>query len=274
MTGTSIGIVKANPELALKAVNLRRYGQQVIERLGSKRVHPCFTVPGGVNAPLKAADREAIAGERETMVGYAQDAIGIAKGWIEENKKLADAFASFPSNYMGLVDQEGGLQLYDGDIRVRDAEGGLLAQFRPAEYLEYVAEHVEPWSFLKFPYCKKQGWPKGAYRVGPLGRLNVVDKIGTPLAEEEFKPFKQVRGGKPVENHPVRSSYSRSKLRVRGGGRNRGRFLPHKPLVSAPRVRPQIEAAFFPAQNFSPSTLNRVPCTTAARCGNGQRFSA
>ena len=198
-TRNVFGIIKANPELALKAVNLRRYGQQIIERLGSKRVHPSFTVPGGVNAPLRPADRDAIAGERETMVGYAQEAIGIAKGWIEGNKELADTFAAFPSNYMGLVDEEGGLQLYDGRIRVRDAKGTLLAQFEPADYLEYVAEHVEPWSFLKFPYYKKMGWPKGPYRVGPLGRLNVVDKIGTSLAQDEFERFKQIRNGKPVE---------------------------------------------------------------------------
>ncbi|MBC7232836.1 MAG: Ni/Fe hydrogenase subunit alpha [Chloroflexi bacterium] len=194
-----IGIIEANPTLALKAVNLRRYGQQIIERLGGKRVHPYFTVPGGVNAPLKPQDRDAIAAERETMIGIAKEAISIAKGWLEANKDLADSFASFPSNYMGLVDKEGGLQLYDGEIRVKDAQGNLLAQFKPADYLEYVAEHVERWSFLKFPYYRKLGWPQGAYRVGPLGRLNVVDKIGTPMANEELKLFKQINNGKPVE---------------------------------------------------------------------------
>ncbi len=198
-TRNVFGIIKANPELALKAVNLRRYGQQIIERLGSKRVHPYFTVPGGVNAPLQPADREAIAAEREAMVGHAKEAIGIAKGWIEANRELADTFAAFPSNYMGLVDEEGGLQLYDGQIRVRDANGKLLAQFDSADYLEYVAEHVEPWSFLKFPYYRKLGWPKGTYRVGPLGRLNVADRIGTPLAQEEFERFRGIRSGKPVE---------------------------------------------------------------------------
>ncbi|MBC7263013.1 MAG: Ni/Fe hydrogenase subunit alpha [Chloroflexi bacterium] len=198
-TRNVFGIIKANPELALKAVNLRRYGQQIIERLGRKRVHPYFAVPGGVSAPLSAKDRDEIAAERETMVSYVQEAIGIAKGWLEANKELANTFASFPSNYMGLVDKEGGLQLYDGEIRVRDAQGKLLAQFKPNDYLEYVAEHVEPWSFLKFPYYRKLGWPQGAYRVGPLGRLNVVDKIGTPLADEEFRQFKKINNGKPVE---------------------------------------------------------------------------
>ncbi|MCE5283064.1 MAG: Ni/Fe hydrogenase subunit alpha [Deltaproteobacteria bacterium] len=193
------GIIRANPALALKAVNLRRYGQQIIERLGGKRVHPNFTVTGGVNAALDPKDRESIATEREAMVAIAQEAIAIMKGWVEANQETAASFASFPSGYMGLVDKEGGLQLYDGEIRVKDTEGRYLAQFRPEHYLSHVAEHVEPWSFLKFPYYRKAGWPNGFYRVGPLGRLNVIDKIGTPLAEEEFKLFRAIGGGRPVE---------------------------------------------------------------------------
>jgi NAD-reducing hydrogenase large subunit len=198
-TRNVFGIIQANPELALKAVNLRRYGQQIIERLGGKRVHPNLAVPGGVNAPLSSHDREAIAAERETMVGYVQEAIAIAKNLLGADPNLTDTFASFPSSYMGLVDAEGGLQLYDGDIRVKSAAGELVAQFKPADYKDYVAEHVERWSFLKFPYYKDLGWPQGTYRVGPLGRLNVADRISTPLANEEFKLFKQINGGKPVE---------------------------------------------------------------------------
>jgi NAD-reducing hydrogenase large subunit len=194
------GIIEANPALALKAVNLRRFGQQIIARLGGgKRVHPNFAVPGGVNAPLNPQDRDAIAGELQTMLGYAQEAIGLAKNLLGSDPALTKGFASFPSSYMGLVDAEGGLQLYDGDIRVRDAQGKPVEQFKPVDYKTYVAEHVEPWSFLKFPYFRPLGWPQGTYRVGPLGRLNVIDKINTPLANEEFKLFRQIGGGKPVE---------------------------------------------------------------------------
>jgi len=194
------GIVKANPELAVKAVNLRRYGQQIIERLGGgKRIHPNLCVPGGVNAPLNSKDRDAIAAELDEMTEIGKTAVGIARGWLESNKDLADTFASFPSNYMGLVDEEGGLQLYDGEIRVKDHQGKYLAQFGAAAYLSHIAEHVESWSFLKHPYYRKQGFPEGFYRVGPLGRMNVIDKIGTPLANEEFKHFRTINGGKPVE---------------------------------------------------------------------------
>jgi len=194
------GIVKANPELALKAVNLRRYGQQIIERLGGgKRIHPNLAVPGGVNGPLSSSDRDAIASELDEMIEIGKIAVHIARSWLESNKDLAEAFASFPSNYMGLVDEEGGLQLYDGEIRVRDAQGKFLAQFKAEYYLQYIAEHVEPWSFLKHPYYRQQGFPQGFYRVGPLGRLNVIDKIGTPMANEEFKHFRTINGGRPVE---------------------------------------------------------------------------
>jgi NAD-reducing hydrogenase large subunit len=194
-----VGIIRANPALALKAVNLRRYGQQIIERLGGKRIHPSFAVPGGVNAPLDPKDRDALLSEFDAMVEIAKVAVGIGKGWIESNQALVDSFASFPSNYMGLVDMEGGLQLYDGEIRIKDAEGRLVAQFKPEHYLSHVGEHVESWSFLKFPFYRKLGWPNGTYRVGPLGRMNVVDKIGTPLANEELKLFKGINGGRPVE---------------------------------------------------------------------------
>jgi len=193
------GIIKANPQLALKAVNLRRFGQQIIEVLGGKRVHPNFAIPGGVNVPLDLKDRDAIAAERGQHLEFARDAVDLIKQWLDGHKELALGFAAFPSSYMGLVDAQGGMQLYEGQIRIRDAQGSLLDQFAPAAYLENIAEHVEPWSFLKFPFYRKQGWPQGAYRVGPLARLNVVDKMATPLAGRELDEFKQIADGKPVE---------------------------------------------------------------------------
>ena len=193
------GIIEANPQLALKAVGLRRFGQQIIERLGGKRVHPNFAVPGGVNAPLRPKDRDAIAGEIDTQLGVAREGIELLAGWVEANRELALQFASFPSYYMGMVDAEGRLALYDGQIRICDPEGERIDQFHPSDYLTCVAEHVERWSFLKFPYYRKLGWPRGAYRVGPLARLNVADALGTPLADEEFKRFRQLGNGRPVE---------------------------------------------------------------------------
>jgi NAD-reducing hydrogenase large subunit len=193
------GIIQANPQLALKAVGQRRFGQQIIERLGGKRVHPNFAVPGGVNAPLSSRDRDEIIGEVALQIGIAMEGVRILSDWVEKNRELALSFATFPSNYLGLVDPKGGLALYDGRIRICGPDGRRIDQFEAEDYLDHVAEHVESWSFLKFPYYRKQGWPQGVYRVGPLGRLNVVDHIGTPLAHEEFKRFRQIGGGRPVE---------------------------------------------------------------------------
>lgn len=194
-----VGIVQANPELALKAVRLRGFGQDIIKRLGGKRVHPVFAVPGGVNAPLSVQDRDAILSQIDEMTEVIKTGIAIGKQWYEANLELVNQFAVFPSAYMGLVDEEGGLQLYDGKVRLVDKDGRKLEEFDPQDYLTYIGEHVEDWSYLKFPFYRKMGWPNGTYRVGPLGRLNVATKINTPMANEEFKIWKSINGGKPVE---------------------------------------------------------------------------
>ncbi|HVN81950.1 MAG TPA: Ni/Fe hydrogenase subunit alpha [Terriglobia bacterium] len=194
-----VGLVQANPELALKAVRLRAFGQDIIQSLGCRRIHPLFAVPGGVNAPLSMEKRDAILKKIDEMTEIIQVGISIAKQWFDSNKEVVDQFAVFSSGYMGLVDEDGGLQLYEGKIRLIDREGRPLEEFDPQNYLTYIGERVEDWSYLKFPFYRKLGWPDGTYRVGPLARLNVARKINTPLANEEFKKFKSLNGGHPVE---------------------------------------------------------------------------
>jgi len=194
-----VGIIEANPELALKAVRLRKFGQEIIARLGGRRIHPNYAVPGGVNNTLSIKDRDELLKDIDTMISYIQEGISIAKDWIEKNKETVNEFGVLSTGYMGLVTEEGGLELYDGKVKLIDKEGNLLELFDGASYLNYIGEHVEDWSYLKFPFYKKLGWPDGVYRVGPLARLNVAEKIDTPLAQEEFKNFKSINGGKPVE---------------------------------------------------------------------------
>ena len=113
------------------------------------------------------------------------------KGWAETNLEDINKFAVFPTGYFGMVTPDNGLELYDGaDPPDRLRPGKQLEKFDGANYLDIIAEHVENWSYLKFPYYKKMGYPSGVYRVGPLGRLNIAEKIDTPLANEEFKLFK------------------------------------------------------------------------------------
>jgi NAD-reducing hydrogenase large subunit len=198
-TRNVVGIVQAHPDLALKAIRLRAFGQDIIRRLGGKRIHPNHSIPGGVNAPLSMKDRDEILSQIDDMTEVVKTGITVAKGWYEANMEVVNNFAVFPSGYMGLVDAQGGLQLYDGMLRLIDKNGKKLEEFDPANYLNYIGEHVEEWSYLKFPFYLRLGWPKGTYRVGPLARLNVADRINTPLANEEFGHFKSLGGGKPVE---------------------------------------------------------------------------
>lgn len=193
------GLIQANPELALKAVKLRKFGQRIIELVAGRRIHPIFAIPGGVNQALDPKVRDEILKGIDEMISYIEDGISIATKYIEDNKEVCDKFASFPTGYMGLVKDDGSLELYDGKIRFMDKNGDVVKDFKDKYYLKYIGERVEDWSYLKFPYYKSLGWPEGVYRVGPLGRLNVADKISTPIADEHLKNFKKINNGKPVE---------------------------------------------------------------------------
>jgi NAD-reducing hydrogenase large subunit len=199
-TRNVVGLLQANPELTVKAINLRKWGQEIIATLGGRRIHPVFAVPGGVNKSLKKEEREAILAGYDDAIATIKIGLDIIKGWNEANMEDINKFAVFPTGYFGLVDPEDALELYDGQIRLIDSTGKQLEKFEPSHYLDYIAEHVENWSYLKFPYYKKLGYPDGVYRVGPLGRMNNSASITTPLANEEFKIFKALNHGKPVEN--------------------------------------------------------------------------
>jgi NAD-reducing hydrogenase large subunit len=195
-----VGLIQVNPELALKAVNLRKYGQEIIHILGGRRIHPTFAVPGGVNKALTAAERDTILAGLDETIATTQAGLAIFKDWAARNQEDIDKFAVLKSGYLGLVTPDNALELYDGDVRLIDVDGVELEKFPGSDYLDYIAEHVESWSYLKFPYYKKMGWPAGVYRVGPLGRLNTADKIDTPLANAALAEFKALNSGKPVEN--------------------------------------------------------------------------
>ena len=195
-----VGIIQTNPEIALKAVNLRKFGQEIIRIVAGRRIHPNFAIPGGVNKALKAADREEILASLDENIETIKLGLSIIKDWAANNQEDINKFAVLKSGYFGLVTPKNELELYDGNVRLLDQEGKQLELFDGRNYLDYIAEHVENWSYLKFPYYKKMGWPAGVYRVGPLGRLNTADSISTPMANEEFKAYRAINNGKPIEN--------------------------------------------------------------------------
>lgn len=198
-TRNVIGLIGADPALALKAVRLRKFGQEIIRLLGGRRLHPVFAVTGGVNKALKVEERDTILAGIDDAIAAVKIGLGIMGDWAEKNAEDINKFAVFETGYFGLVTPDNALELYDGDVRLIDRAGVQLEKFDGRNYLDYIAEHVEDWSYLKFPYYKKLGWPNGVYRVGPLGRLNTADKINTPLANEELQKYKALGGGQPVK---------------------------------------------------------------------------
>ena len=199
-TRNVVGLVQADPELTLKAVRLRKFGQSIISALGERSVHPTFAVPGGVSHAFTIDARDSLLAQLDEQIATIQTGLQIATRWVEANLETIQEFAVFPTGYMSLVTPQNSLELYDGKIRLVGRDGQQLEKFDPQSYLDYIAEHVEPWAYLKFPYYKKLGYPEGVYRVGPLGRLNAADQIDTPLANAEFQRFKALNHGLPVEN--------------------------------------------------------------------------
>ncbi len=193
------GLIAEKPDIARKGIRLRRYGQEVIAAVGGRKIHPDVCVPGGMNRGLAVADRDRLLSE----LGEAKEAVALGirllLGYCEENAEFVRTFASFDSNYMGLVTPEGRLEHYDGLLRMVGPDGAMLEDFYdPNAYLSLIAEATEDWSYLKFPFYRTLGFPEGSYRVGPLARLNICDAIGTPLAEKELATFRQIGGGRMV----------------------------------------------------------------------------
>lgn len=195
-----VGLIQADPELTVRAVKLRKFGQEIISDLGERSIHPIFAIQGGVNKTLPLAIRDKLLAQINYNIETIRIGLNIIKNWAESNIEDINKFAVFPTGYFGLVTPENGLELYNGQIRLKGRDGRELEKFDGHNYLDIIAEHVENWSYLKFPYYKRLGFPEGAYRVGPLGRLNISEKVDTPLANDEFKVFKTLNNGLPVEN--------------------------------------------------------------------------
>jgi NAD-reducing hydrogenase large subunit len=189
-----MGLIQKHPDIARRGIRLRQFGQEVIKRTGGRKIHADFPVPGGVNKALAAADREAMLAGLPEAFEHARFALDLLKKYQRDNLREIEEFASFDSNFMGLVRPDGSLEHYDGQLRFCDTTGKVIAdQVKPADYLDVIAETTEDWSYLKFPFIKSLGYPDGLYRVGPLARLNVVDRISTPLADAELQEWRTPR---------------------------------------------------------------------------------
>jgi len=182
-----IGLARAHPQLARDGVGVRQFGQQIIEWLGGKRIHPGWIVPGGVDAPLLADTRDRILSTIPEAIAGIERALAWYKSSLIQWEDEAASFGGFRSAFMGLVGHDGNIEHYDGLLRVIDADGTDLAdRIDPTTYANYLGEAVEPWSHLTSTYWKTIGYPDGVYRVGPLARIIVASQLGTPRADLEL----------------------------------------------------------------------------------------
>jgi NAD-reducing hydrogenase large subunit len=188
------GVYAKNPALARDGIALRKFGQQIIERLGGKRIHPAWVVPGGVSDPLAPEDRDAILKTVPEALAIALRSLEWLKGTTERFREEIAVFGNFPSLFLGIVKKDGGLTFYDGDVRIVGESGEIVADgLDPSRYFEYLGEKVEPWSYLKSAYYLPRGYPGGMYRVGPLARLNLCARCGTPHADKALAEFRELQ---------------------------------------------------------------------------------
>ena len=190
------GLIAANKDLARAGIRLRQFGQEIIEILGGRKIHPAWAVPGGVRSPLSDEGRARIRAWLPEAFTTTQTAFDLFRKVMDSHKREIQIYGNFPSLFMGLVEPDGTWEHHGGKLRFTDASGSIIAdQLDPQKYFDYIAEAVQNSSYLKSPYYSPLGFPDGMYRVGPLARLNVAEQMGTPKADAELKKFKKLGRG-------------------------------------------------------------------------------
>lgn len=196
-----VGLIADRSEIAMQGVKLRKFGQQVIAAIAGKRIHGVAAVPGGMNKPLAAADRDALLRDLGQVLVWAREAVALIKRLYQSQADYFNEFAAIRSNWVSLVRPDGALELYDGVLRARGGDGQILFDQWPVHrYADVIREQVKSWTYMKFPFLTQFGTSDGWYRVGPLARLNNCDSIATPLAEAERREFVAFGGRQPMQS--------------------------------------------------------------------------
>jgi F420-non-reducing hydrogenase large subunit len=205
-----LGVVKAvGKEVGAQVMQLLKENHEVATIIGGRYIHPVGALVGGVSKPLTAAERERLIEIGKNSVKIAKFSLKLFDDVVLKNKAYKEMILSeayrHETYYMGMVDSNNKINFYDGLVRVVRPDGSELLKFGPKEYLDVIAEHIEPWTYLKFPYLKQVGWKgfvdgpqSGVYRASPLARLNVSEGFTTPLAQKEYERYFDFLGGKPV----------------------------------------------------------------------------
>lgn len=212
-------IGKVGKEAGLKVIGMRKKLRKTNEMLAGRTIHPVMGLPGGVSRPISAAEAEDLKKLGEESIDFALFTLKVFKDIVLSNKEYVDLITSdaytHQTYYMGLVDEKNMVNFYDGKLRVASPSGREFAKFDVHDYLEHIAEHVEPWTYVKFPFLKKIGWKgfidgedSGIMSVAPLARLNASDAMATPQAQEAYEEMFETLGGKPV-HHTLANHWAR-----------------------------------------------------------------
>ncbi|MEN8117690.1 MAG: Ni/Fe hydrogenase subunit alpha [Bacteroidota bacterium] len=205
-----LGVInKVGVDIGTEVIKQRRIAQEIQALLGGHQTHVVMNIPGGVRKGLTEEQREDVEKKARGFVDFAKFSLKIFDDVVLENKEYVDLIVNGPYSLklhsMGLVDENNKVNFYDGKVRVVDTEGEEHCKYSPEDYREFVAERVEPWSYLKFPYLKRIGWKgfvdgqdSGVYQATPLSRLNAADGMATPFAQAEYEKMYGILGGKPV----------------------------------------------------------------------------
>ncbi len=210
-----LGVIhKVGLEIGGKVIQMRKYGHHVVEMIGGRKVHPATAIPGGITKILSEAERKEIEEMGRWAIDFALFSLQAFNDIVLGNKAYADLILGdvyyHETYYMGVVDANNKVNFYDGKVRVVDPEGKEYCKYEPKDYLKHISEHVEPWTYLKFPYLKNVGWKgfvdgkdSGVYVASPLSRLNASDGMATPRAQEQYEKLYATLGGKPVHHRLV-----------------------------------------------------------------------
>lgn len=207
-----LGVIeKVGLEAGVKVIQIRKRLRDIITKQGGRVIHPVCNLPGGVSKGVNAEDRQEYIETAKAAIEFSQFTLQAFTDIVLENKGYVDLIVGdiykHRTYYMGLVDENNKVNFYHGKVRVVTPDGKEFAKFHPHDYLDHIAEHVEPWSYIKFPFLKNVGWKgfvdgteSGVFRVAPLARLNASEGMATPLAQAEYEKMYSVLGGKPAHN--------------------------------------------------------------------------
>ena len=212
-------IAKVGREVGLKVIEIRKTLRKTNEMLAGRTIHPVIGLPGGVTRPVSPEESQELKRIGEQAVDFALFTLKVFKDIVISNQEYVSLITSdaytHRTYYMGLVDDSGSVNFYDGKVRVVSPDGAEFAKFDGRDYLHHLAEHVEPWTYIKFPYLRNIGWrgfvdgkASGILSVAPLARLNVADKMATPRAQEAYEEMFKTLGGKPV-HHTLANHWAR-----------------------------------------------------------------